>query len=229
MPLWAFGSRVLGYDAATGRDVLGFAPPGLDPADWRRATDRPRVYGFHATLKAPFRLAAERSERDLLRELDAFRRGRSGFDLGPLGVEALPGGDGGFVALTSKRPSTALASLEHDTVRAFGAFRSPMSEVELSRRRPESLTTRQRDSLLNHGYPFVGADYRFHMTLSGAVGDVADVADRLADCMANQIGTAHLQVDALVLYVQPDDGARFSIAERFALRPDVSASSLAPA
>jgi hypothetical protein len=32
-------------------------PEGFQPADFHALTDEPRRYGFHATLKAPFRLA----------------------------------------------------------------------------------------------------------------------------------------------------------------------------
>ena len=55
--LWRFGSRVIGRDAASGVDISGFALEGWSAPDWRAATQEPRRYGFHATLKAPFRLA----------------------------------------------------------------------------------------------------------------------------------------------------------------------------
>ena len=54
--LWRFGSRVIGRDAASGEAIFGYAPAGFDAASWRAATDEPRRYGFHATLKAPLRL-----------------------------------------------------------------------------------------------------------------------------------------------------------------------------
>ena len=64
--LWLFGSSVLGYDARTGRNVPLLAPAGISLADWEMATTDPRRYGFHATLKAPFRLALGMSEAALL-------------------------------------------------------------------------------------------------------------------------------------------------------------------
>jgi hypothetical protein len=93
------------------------------------------------------------------------------------------------------------------------------------------LTLRQREALARFGYPFVGEDYRFHMTLSGAVPRPADVADRLADAMANEIGTAHLKVDALVLFRQERPGERFCVARRFELRgvsPRLTAAASSP-
>jgi len=217
-PLWRFGSRVLGYDAATGEDLEGFAPAGFDLAAWRAITARPRVYGFHATLKAPFRLAAGATAAELATAMEAFCAGRPAFDIGPLAVSALSEAGGrGFAALTEARPSRHLAELELDAVRAFDRFRAPPTEAETRKRRPESLTPRQRESLERFGYPHVGPDYRFHMTLSGEVADVADIADRLADAMANEIGTAHLAAEALVLFEQADPDQRFRIAARFEL------------
>lgn len=53
--LWRFGSDVIGRDAMTGASCDGFALEGYPPASWRNMTSEPRRYGFHATLKAPFR------------------------------------------------------------------------------------------------------------------------------------------------------------------------------
>jgi Protein of unknown function (DUF1045) len=216
-PLWAFGSRVLGYDAATGLDVPGFAPRHVAPDAWAELTERPRLYGFHATLKAPFALAAGGARTDLEEALAAFCLQRSSFDLGPLAVQALAIGEGpGFAALVQTRPSPELEALERDAVVGFDRFRAPPTDDEILRRKPERLSSRQRDSLLRYGYPFLGPDYRFHMTLSGATPEAAEVADRLADAMANAIGPAHLRVDAIVLFTQPAPGVRFRIARRFA-------------
>ncbi|MGL4635459.1 MAG: DUF1045 domain-containing protein [Beijerinckiaceae bacterium] len=222
--LWRFGSRVLGYDAATGEDLTGFAPAGITPADWREMTARPRVYGFHATLKAPFRLADGMTQAELETALDAFCQTRPAFDLGPLAVQAIDlTGDHGFAALVPVRPSPALAALEQDVVRSFEGFRAPLTESERQKRKPDRLTQRQRDSLDQFGYPHTGPDYQFHMTLSSAVDDIATVADNLADAMANDIGTAHLKVDALVLFKQDAPDQRFRIIRRIAMTGTVQA------
>lgn len=221
-PLWAFGSKVLGHDAATGEDVTGFAPPGIDPTVWRRITTRPRQYGFHATLKAPFHLAVGMRLEDLQGELSAFAAARTAFDLGPLAVTAIADEAGhGFTALTQTLPSASLANLENAAVHEFDRFRAPMTAADRAARRPERLSPRQREALDRFGYPFVGPDYRFHMTLTGEVADVHDLADLLADAMANEIGTARLMVDALVLFEQPQSGARFRIIQRASMQaPD---------
>ena len=214
-PLWVFGSKVLGYDAATGQDVPGFSLNGIGPAAWRTITMRPRQYGFHATLKAPFHLEAGRRLDELQGALLDFAAARDAFDLGPLAVTAIADGMGhGFAALTQTLPSAALAELEMATVRAFDEFRAPMTAEQLAARRPERLSLRQREALDRFGYPFVGPDYRFHMTLTGEVADVQDIADMLAKAMAHEVGTARLMVDAAVLFEQPESGARFRIIQR---------------
>ncbi len=216
-PLWMFGSRVLGYDAVGGEDIAGFAPDGFDPTRWWELTERPRTYGFHATLKAPFCLSANTTLATLEAELGAFSRTYLPFDLGPLAVRAITQGKDGFVALSPLRDTPELAVLERRVVHAFDRFRAPLTDDDLRKRDPGSLTVRQRESLLSLGYPYVGPDYRFHMTLSGVVPNAADIADSLADAMANDIGTAHLRVDALVLFQQENPAERFRVLRRFDL------------
>jgi 2'-5' RNA ligase len=227
-PLWTFGSRVLGYDAASGEDVPGFAPEGVDPARWRQLTARPRAYGFHGTLKAPFRLSADTSLQELEEDLSRFCRTNPPFELGPLAVNAIMQGGQGFVALMPLRDAPGLAVLEQEVVRRFDRFRAPLTDVERSKRRPEALTARQREALLTFGYPYVGPDYRFHMTLSGAIPDAAEMAKRLADAMADQIGAAHFKVDALVLFAQESADARFKVLRRFALCGTECVTSASP-
>ena len=47
--------------------------------------------------------------------------------------------------------------------------------------------------------------------------EAQDKADKIADAMANEIGTAHLAVDALVLFEQPSTGEPFRIIRRAAM------------
>jgi hypothetical protein len=213
-PLWCFGSEVLGYDAATGEDKTMPAIANLSPDCWRLATERPRTYGFHGTLKAPFRLAVGYSEGSLREALRLAAARRTGFDAGPLAVTSLDQGGEGFVALTLQRTSAALSRLEKEIVEELDHFRAPPTETEIGARRPERLTQQQRENLTRWGYPYVGADYKFHMTLSGMLERPAEVADALARMYMERVGSAHLVVDALVLFAQKEPGARFKIIDR---------------
>lgn len=216
--LWAFGSRVLGYDAATGEDVHGFAPPGMSDVAWRRITERPRSYGFHATLKAPFRMNGY-GEDDLRRALDAFSRDRPQVDCGRLGVVAFPtGGDGaGFVAMTPEAVPTALAGLERDIVVGFDRFRRPMTPEERALRHPQNLTERQRTNLDAYGYPYVLDEFKFHLTLSGETLGAAAIAAALADEAERCLGAVRLVLADVCLFRQDRPDCRFRIVSRHRL------------
>ena len=64
-----FGASWLGRSAHTGVSLAQPEIRGLDAARFRALTGAPRRYGFHATLKPPFRLAAGCTPDDLLLEL----------------------------------------------------------------------------------------------------------------------------------------------------------------
>ena len=65
-PLAEFGSAILGYDLERGAERERLDVPGLAEGQLARLTGRARRYGFHATLKAPFALLADRSHIDVL-------------------------------------------------------------------------------------------------------------------------------------------------------------------
>src|SRR5438128_78803 len=70
--LYRFGSAVLQYDCYTGNAVLPPEELKNQPEEWREATEEPRRYGFHATLKAPFYLAPSCSEAQLVSAFHSF-------------------------------------------------------------------------------------------------------------------------------------------------------------
>ncbi|MGL5114419.1 MAG: DUF1045 domain-containing protein [Beijerinckiaceae bacterium] len=216
--LWGFGSRFIGYDADTGAEHGPSDAGGLSPDVWAKVTEAPRLYGFHATLKAPMRLKPDATFAGFDAALTAFASVRSAFDAGPLGVNVLPSSHGGgFVALTPQRPSDALAQLERDAVTEFDAWRAPLTADEMARRDVSRLSERQLHYLETLGYPFVLEEFRCHLTLTGATILANDLADALAERLAIDAGSTHLLVDALVLFGQPEPGARFHIVKRYPL------------
>src|SRR5215207_2001607 len=68
--LYRFGSAVLQYDGYTGQPAAPLEECAADA--WRKATEEPRRYGFHATLKAPFYLAPACSEAQLVSAFQSF-------------------------------------------------------------------------------------------------------------------------------------------------------------
>lgn len=215
--LWRFGSDVIGRDA-TGARTSPFALDGFDAPAWRGMTAEPRRYGFHATIKAPFRLREGESVDTLCEATAQLAATQTPFELGPLRVSTFPArADRAFVAITPAAPSAELGRLESVVVRSLDCFRAPLTEAERARRNPERLSARQREMLENWGYPYALDEFRAHFTLTDALADFPDVAAALAREFAARVSPPRLAVDALVLFVQAEPGAEFSILRRFSL------------
>lgn len=209
--LWRFGCAVLGYDAYSGRDVPPIALPDVTGPELEEATVAPRRYGFHATLKAPFRLRGQASEADLLAACRHFGESRTAFSLSGLEVAAL----GPFLALVTCEQEPALHELAAEAVTAFEPFREPASEAETRRRREAGLSVRQDDHLRCYGYPYIFADFVFHMTLTGALD--AELRTRLKAGLARRHRdvTEPVLVDAICLFRQGASTERFRLVRRF--------------
>lgn len=210
-PLWRFGSSIIGYDAAAAVDMA--IPPAspCDSADWLALTEEPRRYGFHGTLKAPFALAEGENEAGLIEAVMLFAERRRAFTVPRLEVALLKA----FVALVPAEPSERLLTLAADCVRHFDRFRAPLSEADMARRLKAPLTERQKAHLDAFGYPYILEDFRFHMTLTGALPQ--DRRDTIRDALARLYApvAAPLSIDALCLFKQADRAGRFTILARF--------------
>src|SRR5882757_3924114 len=155
-----------------GRDPFGAATRqveavgDLSAAEVAFHTASARRYGFHATLKAPFRLAPNETEVSLRAALDAFAQVTP-----PVVIPRLVVGQiDGFFALVPEAPFAPLNSFVGEVVRGFDPFRAPLTEVEIERRSPDALKPDEFRNLCQWGYPYVFDTFRFHMTLSGRVG-----------------------------------------------------------
>lgn len=215
--LWTFGCGVLGYDAESGADVPQIVPPSQDPADFHRLTEDPRRYGFHATMKAPFRLAEGRTVEQLSAALSDFCADRAAFRLPRLAVKAVGANAAGdaFIALVEPAPTPELIALERDLVLGFEPFRAPLTDAEIARRDPERLSARQRENLMTYGYPGVLDLFRFHLTLVGRApaAQVPALEAELAALYAERVPEPGMLVDQVAL-VEQVDGGRFTIRER---------------
>ena len=202
----------LGYDVQTGCDV---AQPDFAslPREIEVVTADPRKYGFHGTIKPPFRLAAGATPEDLAWATEALCLRLSPVVLTGLRLERI----GGFLALVPEADTVALFDLAARVVEALDAFRAPPTADEIARRSPGRLTPRQRDYLDRWGYPFVMDEFRFHMTLTGDLPP--DDADTVARVLARWIAP-HLPrpciVDNLCLFGEAEDG-RFHLLHRYTL------------
>jgi Protein of unknown function (DUF1045) len=202
--LAAFGDSVLGDWAAMPAFAAGF------PAGWR---DAPLVYGFHATLKAPFHLAAGTDQASLFDHARDIARSMWPFTVDRLVVEPV---DGEFIALVPAGDAPQLDALAANCVRAFEPFRAPLSQADIARRLAVDLTPSERAHLDQYGYPYIFGDFQFHMSLTGrlAAADIGHVRDSLARAYERFDGP--VEIDAITICRQPNRSARFEVAERFA-------------
>jgi putative phosphonate metabolism protein len=209
-----FGTELLGYDAHTG-EGLAFPDGILQMApDWRELTHDPRKYGFHATLKAPHSLAAGKTEAELLAACEAFANTPRPIPV----IKPVVGSISGFIAVVPAGPSPELERLAADCVREFDSFRAPLTSEDRARRNPSKLTARQREYLDRWGYPYVMEEFRFHMTLTGRLGDAKREAIRtiLTERFA-LLKITTLSIDRIALFRQDDADSRFRIVWHCAL------------
>ncbi len=211
--LWQLGSSAIGYDAQSGEDMAFPAHPVFAEEAAPGWTEEPRRYGFHATLKAPFSMVETKHEDELLEVARRFAATQMPFDLPKLVIKSL----GSFIALVPETPSEELAKLAQACVRDFESFRAPLSEADLARRLQSPLTPRQIDYLRRYGYPYVFEEFRFHMTLSGALGEPerTKFATALGDIFAEI--DQPIRFEAIAVYKQPSRAERFRVVERLKL------------
>ncbi len=154
-----FGAGWLGWDMVKGARVPRTI--ALDGAEDVTAT--PRRYGFHATLKPPFRLAEGHAPEGLASALADLAAATPAVAGARLHLERL----GPFLALVPASDHAPFSTLCDAMVRGLDSFRAPASPDEIARRRASGLTPAQDAHLLRWGYPHVFEEFRFHMTLSG--------------------------------------------------------------
>ena len=202
----------LGWDAAAGSRVPHPELAGL-PRPAADLTETPRKYGFHGTVKPPFRLAPGQTAAGLQRAAADLCATLAPVTLAGLSLHSL----GGFVALTPDGDQGPLASLAARVVEALDPFRAPPDDAEIARRKPDRLTDRQRGHLARWGYPYVMQDFLFHLTLTGELpaAEAAQVAALLGPVLQPVLPRPFL-VDSLCLFGQGDDGM-FRLVHRYAL------------
>ena len=223
-PLWSLASSWLGRDAASGRAVQRPDMPTLAAINLDRLTAGPRRYGFHGTLKAPFEAADAAAEDGLLQALDDFTARSSAFDM-RLEVGSL----GDFIALRPAEPSPSMNALHRACVCDFDAFRKPISEEDLARKRGTRLTPAQDANLVRWGYPYILDEFRFHMTLTSRIAckaSQAPVREALAALLAPQLAAPH-RIEGIALFGQVDRDSPFDVVRWFPLRGRSTATTTA--
>ncbi len=187
---------------------------GISDARIAELVAEPARYGFHGTLKPPFRLASGHGEGALLDATAAMARDLAPFALPPLRLTTI----GGFIALVPSAFSDALHGLADACVTRLDRFRAPATEAELSRRRSARLSARQEMLLARWGYPYVLDELQFHLTLTGRLEAPARALALAALYpLVEPFCREPIPVADIALFVEPAPGAPLSIEVRFPL------------
>ncbi|THB77801.1 MAG: DUF1045 domain-containing protein [Desulfobulbaceae bacterium] len=179
--------------------------PTLSDEAFRQLLSAPNHYGFHATIKPPFRLDNGYTLEDVEEAVTRFTTdpANHSFDLPLFKVARI----GNFFCLKLQDNSPTLQSFAQSVVRQFDHFRKPAEEHEIERRRSAGLTERQDELLLQWGYPYVFDEFRFHLTLTGKVSDPShftsletEINTRFAPTLKSPFA-----IDSLTLFLQHDN------------------------
>jgi 2'-5' RNA ligase len=216
-PLDRVGTAWLGSDVPQ-RQLDGFSRERI-----AEITASARHYGYHATLKPPFALAADRTGAALDRMLGEFAGSRAPID----GLGLKVGSLDGFIALLLTDESTEVRNLATTCVRDFDSFRLAPSEEELRQRRSASLSALEDALLRRWGYPYVMEAFRFHMTLTTRIE--REEHDRLLPLLRHMFGAvtnASFTLDAVSLFYQEARDRPFRLIQRYPFAAE-SARSIA--
>ncbi len=207
--LYRFGAAWLGYDVYDGSGLSRDADGDRVDFDRDTLTHEPRRYGFHATLKAPFRLTETFDESDLVSAFESFAGRPRSIPNVQLNVRAI----GAFVALAPTSSCASLHALADDSVMALDPFRAPLREADRQRRNVKSLSPSQIANLERWGYPYVFDEFRFHMTLTGKMDLQRQpiVAEMLQRLFLEQCGEAPVPIDRLALVRQQAPHRAFQV------------------
>ncbi|WP_372605317.1 DUF1045 domain-containing protein [Actibacterium sp.] len=207
-----FANGWLGWDAVRGRAVPHPDIPGL-PLPIEALTRAPRKYGFHGTLKPPFRLRDGQSRAALEARIAELAARLAPVICDGLDLRRI----GRFLALTPRGDTRALSDLAATVVRDLDPFRAAPGLGELERRRAAGLSPRQNAYLESWGYPYVMDEFRFHLTLTDKLSDTkAKQTQTVLEQAITPLPPQPFEMTDLCLFGEAADG-RFHLLHRYAL------------
>lgn len=208
----AFAQRTaewLGWNPETGVSLPQPVLPGI--GDPHAITAEPRRYGFHGTIRAPFRPAPGVTETMIRDQVAGLAARLAPVTCKGLRLEVLHG----FLALTPLGCEAALLDLAAAVVEGTDDLRASLTEAEIARRRPEQLSARQRALLDRWGYPFVMEEFCFHLTLTDRLPEPGPVFAAL-DAHFAPVLPSPFVIEDLCLFGEDGTGA-FRLLHRYAL------------
>ncbi|WP_223424510.1 DUF1045 domain-containing protein [Tateyamaria pelophila] len=209
-PLAEFGANWLGWDSASGQSRRHGQ---IESLDIDAITKTPRKYGFHGTIKPPFRLADGADPDTLTKALATICNETPPVTLDGLVLARL----GRFLALVPVGDAAELATVASTVVQRLDSFRAPADEAELAKRRASRLSPAQDANLVTWGYPYVLDQFRFHMTLTGPLQkDVRAGAYSALQSVVSELELSPYRMTGLTLLGE-DCAGMFHQLERFPL------------
>lgn len=206
-PLTRAAASWLGRDAFGGHALPEGKPDGFSSQEFAYNTAEPRRYGFHATIVAPFALNPAKTDESLIEAFDRFCMAWSRFGA-RLEVTSILS----FVAIMEAERSDTLNAMAAEAVEYFNPFLATLSDADIARRKPESLTSHQLVMLQRWGYPYVMDEFRFHMTLSSSLDEAARVRMKMAaNARFDEFLAEPVEIGGLGLFVEHESGAPFTV------------------
>ncbi len=199
--------------AEFGRSWLGVEDKSPDPRI-NEFIASPRRYGFHATLKAPMRLRPGISPAELLSEVKKLSQKLKPVVVGFLRLDRL---ENFLVLKPTSIKNSELDDLAWKCVRDLDHMRAPLSEAE--RRSKPGLSDDERRNLAKWGNPYVGDQFRFHMTLTSALSEqqlaiaTLEIRLRLGRTLDQPV-----TIDSLCIFGDPGDAGAFKLVQWYDLQ-----------
>ena len=209
--LETFGRSWLGRSSFTENPVPRLKIEGISDERLFEITAFPRHYGFHGTLKPPFRLIKSMTANDLITAVKGFAAKCNPVAIAGLKLKHMAG----FIALVPAKRTPGLNMLAAACVREFDKFRAPLNPEEMNRRKSAGITLSQEQNLQAWGYPYVFSDFRFHLTLTGRIENFAErtsllnILEPLTEMFVAEI----FLVNGLAVFFQKDESLPFQMLE----------------
>lgn len=204
-----------GRSTLTGKPTKRPNIPGLSSKKIQSITKTAARYGFHGTLKAPFRLARSATERKFLEavaalasDLDAARAIKMSLDY-----------SSGFIAIRPSEEDHALRGIGDLCVIALDIFRAPVNTLERMARIQPKLSQEEAQFLLLWGYPYIFNRFRFHMTLTDPI--LSREKNKIYTILKDYFETAlsaPLNIESICVCGDPGNGQSFDVLQRFSLK-----------
>ena len=206
-----FGKCLLGWDPYKGEEITNSYPPKLPNLQkFSRFVLTPKQYGFHGTIKAPFRLKDGYTYNDLENKVCEISKQIHSFYIDKLIIKKL----GNFIALIPTN-NLKVNDVSNKFVEGLDYLRDELSENEIKKRNPIKLTSRQKKMLFKWGYPYVFNEFKFHLTLTSKLNieEIDDVFKSLQNILT-QFNLIKINFNSVCIFGQKSD-EKFYFIKRF--------------